>query len=82
MSVRWRDHADHHMGVLLSPVGPFAKTSGTTDPANRCRMQRRLRALRRRPCLGKLTASPGDRPVGSRRRAVGEALDISRTKRP
>lgn len=32
MSVRWRDHADHHMGVLLSPVGPFAKTSGTTDP--------------------------------------------------
>lgn len=24
MSVWWRDHADHHMGVLLSPDGPFA----------------------------------------------------------
>ena len=34
MSVWWRDHADHHMSVLLSPVGPFAKTSGTTDPGD------------------------------------------------
>lgn len=24
MSVWWRDHADHHMAVLLSPEGPFA----------------------------------------------------------
>lgn len=23
MSVWWRDHADHHMGILLSPQGPF-----------------------------------------------------------
>ncbi|WP_400160592.1 DUF4913 domain-containing protein [Arthrobacter sp. BPSS-3] len=23
MSVWWRDHADHHMGVLLNPQGPF-----------------------------------------------------------
>lgn len=23
MSVWWRDHADHHMGVLLNPEGPF-----------------------------------------------------------
>ncbi|MEV8133512.1 DUF4913 domain-containing protein [Pseudarthrobacter oxydans] len=23
MSVWWRDHADHHMGVLLSADGPF-----------------------------------------------------------
>jgi hypothetical protein len=23
MSVWWRDHADHHMGILLSPDGPF-----------------------------------------------------------
>jgi hypothetical protein len=34
MSVWWRDHADHHMGVLLSSVGPFAKSSGTTDPGD------------------------------------------------
>ncbi|MFJ6171984.1 DUF4913 domain-containing protein [Curtobacterium sp. NPDC092190] len=32
MSVWWRDHADHHMGVLMSPAGPFGKSSGTTDP--------------------------------------------------
>lgn len=24
MSVWWRDHADHHMGVLMDPQGPFA----------------------------------------------------------
>lgn len=23
MSIWWRDHADHHMGVLLSADGPF-----------------------------------------------------------
>ena len=34
MSVWWRDHADHHMGVLLSAAGPFGKTSGTTDPGD------------------------------------------------
>ncbi|MBF4592073.1 DUF4913 domain-containing protein [Curtobacterium sp. VKM Ac-1395] len=32
MSVWWRDHADHHMGVLLSADGPFGKTSDTTEP--------------------------------------------------
>jgi len=32
MSVWWRDHADHHMGVLLSSWGPFGRSSGTTDP--------------------------------------------------
>lgn len=31
MSVWWRDHADHHMGVLMSPDGPFAKSTGTID---------------------------------------------------
>ncbi len=31
MSVWWRDHADHHMGVLMSPDGPFRKTTGTID---------------------------------------------------
>lgn len=24
MSVWWRDHADHHMGVLMDPQGPFS----------------------------------------------------------
>lgn len=24
MSVWWRDHADHHMAVLMDPEGPFA----------------------------------------------------------
>jgi hypothetical protein len=28
MSIWWRDHADHHMPVLLDPDGPFA---GVTD---------------------------------------------------
>ncbi|MBY6438111.1 DUF4913 domain-containing protein [Rhodococcus kroppenstedtii] len=27
MSVWWKDHADHHMGKLLDPIGPFAKCS-------------------------------------------------------
>jgi hypothetical protein len=34
MSMRWRDHADHHMGVLLSPAGSFARSFGTTDPGD------------------------------------------------
>ncbi len=25
MSVWWRDHADHHLPILLSPDGPFAR---------------------------------------------------------
>lgn len=31
MSVWWRDHADHHMGVLLSPEGPFAGSESEAD---------------------------------------------------
>lgn len=27
MSVWWRDHADHHMAVLLDPSGPFGKAT-------------------------------------------------------
>lgn len=34
MSVWWRDHADHHMSVLLGPSGPFGRSSGTTDPGD------------------------------------------------
>jgi len=28
MSVWWRDHADHHMGVLFDPEGPFGRVEG------------------------------------------------------
>ena len=29
MSVWWRDHADHHMRILMSPDGPFADSRDT-----------------------------------------------------
>lgn len=35
MSVWWRDHADHHMPILLDPDGPFASAdpeANTTRP--------------------------------------------------
>ena len=35
MSVWWRDHADHHMAVLMDPDGPFAEA--TEGEANTCR---------------------------------------------
>lgn len=31
MSVWWRDHADHHMAVLMSSEGPFAEAEGDTN---------------------------------------------------
>jgi hypothetical protein len=31
MSVWWRDHADHHMPILLSPDGPFGKSLDSND---------------------------------------------------
>lgn len=31
MSVWWRDHADHHMAVLLDPSGPFGKATGDNN---------------------------------------------------
>jgi hypothetical protein len=31
-SVWWRDHADHHMNLLLSPDGPFAKSKDSCEP--------------------------------------------------
>ncbi|MEU2201687.1 DUF4913 domain-containing protein [Isoptericola sp. NPDC019482] len=31
MSVWWRDHADHHMGILMSPDGPFAAAEGDAN---------------------------------------------------
>ncbi len=31
MSVWWRDHADHHMGMLMSSDGPFRKTTAAVD---------------------------------------------------
>ncbi len=35
MSVWWRDHADHHMGVLFSPDGPFAGVKETDENRNK-----------------------------------------------
>lgn len=35
MSVWWRDHADHHMAILLDPDGPFA--DATDGEENTCR---------------------------------------------
>ncbi|MCU1517643.1 MAG: hypothetical protein JWQ75_2364 [Pseudarthrobacter sp.] len=35
MSVWWRDHADHHMGVLLSSDGPFKGCSPKDGHDNR-----------------------------------------------
>lgn len=36
MSVWWRDHADHHMAVLMDPDGPFA-AADAIDEANQSR---------------------------------------------
>ena len=35
MSVWWRDHADHHMSVLMDPQGPFAAADAIA-PENQC----------------------------------------------
>ncbi|MFK5160051.1 DUF4913 domain-containing protein [Propionibacterium freudenreichii] len=35
MSVWWRDHADHHMSVLMDPQGPFAAADATAQE-NQC----------------------------------------------
>lgn len=31
MSLWWRDHADHHMPILFSPDGPFARCTSELD---------------------------------------------------
>ncbi|MCT2980602.1 DUF4913 domain-containing protein [Propionibacterium freudenreichii] len=35
MSVWWRDHADHHMSVLMDPQGPFSAADATASE-NQC----------------------------------------------
>lgn len=35
MSVWWRDHADHHMAVLMDSDGPFAGVEGTENACKR-----------------------------------------------
>lgn len=35
MSVWWRDHADHHMAVLMSPDGPFAGLKESDENRNK-----------------------------------------------
>lgn len=32
VSVWLRDHADHHLGALMSPTGPFARSTNTAGP--------------------------------------------------
>jgi len=32
MSVWWRDHADHHMRILMDPDGPFKASKDRSDP--------------------------------------------------
>lgn len=32
VSVWLRDHADHHLGVLMSPVGPWARSTDQAGP--------------------------------------------------
>lgn len=36
MSVWWRDHADHHMAVLMDPEGPFSAADATAAE-NQCK---------------------------------------------
>lgn len=35
MSVWWRDHADYHLAILLSPDGPFADAADQPENTNR-----------------------------------------------
>ena len=35
MSVWWRDHADHHMAVLMDPDGPFATAEGEENTSTK-----------------------------------------------
>ncbi|GGC17787.1 DUF4913 domain-containing protein [Cellulomonas carbonis] len=35
MSVWWRDHADHHMAMLMDPDGPFAGAEGLNNSCKR-----------------------------------------------
>lgn len=37
VSIWFRDHADHHMAVLMDPAGPFAGTKDLDAPHNTCR---------------------------------------------
>lgn len=52
MSVWWRDHADHHMRMLMAPDGPFANSrdSNEVDPT-----------LAAKALVGK---TMGERPIG------------------
>lgn len=52
MSIWWRDHADHHMRMLMAPDGPFANSRDTNevDPG-----------VAAKALVGKTT---GERPIG------------------
>ncbi|MGE3194624.1 MAG: DUF4913 domain-containing protein [Microbacteriaceae bacterium] len=61
MSVWWRDHADHHMRMLMAPDGPFA-TSRDTNEADPTAAARAMvgKSSVERPAVGPLpyTAPP------------------------
>lgn len=42
MSVWWRDHADHHMPLLIAPGGPFDGIEGIDAPENTSKKQQPL----------------------------------------
>lgn len=44
LSVWWRDHADHHMAVLMDPDGPFGAAEDTNSRVTRCPTSSRQRA--------------------------------------
>lgn len=59
MSVWWRDHADHRMGILLSADGPFKGCS--PDDGHRTKLG--PPALRGTPGRALLTTAPDRRPA-------------------
>ena len=72
MSVWWRDHADHHMRVLMSTDGPFA----TSRDANEVDQTAASKAL-----VGKLAVRSQTGPLPNTAPPQGMFVDV-RTLRP
>ncbi|WP_104125987.1 DUF4913 domain-containing protein [Cryobacterium sp. Y57] len=55
MSVCWRDHADHHMRMLMSPEGPFETSRNRKSAGDPLPPTHHLRRhVRQRPHAGRL----------------------------
>ena len=72
MSVWWRDHADHHMRMLMSPEGPFADSRDENKSGDPFAVHGAAgRHVRRRASPAKLSTLPTQRvlvlqmPAGS-----------------